>query len=118
MTWEGGTVADSIGAGKGVFSNVHASFTQLQHPRFSRIANSLHRWSADSTIQAGQNNSVLLVGGRGSGKSLCIERSVAEVCGRYNTDSTDPHVGVVRLTGSLHADERIAFREIARQLCG
>jgi len=26
-------------------------------------------------------------------------------------------VGVVRLTGLVHAEERTAFRELARQLC-
>lgn len=29
-----------------------------------------------------------------------------------------PQVGVIRLSGQVHADERTAFRELARQLCG
>lgn len=34
-----------------------------------------------------------------------------------NSNPTNPTVGVVRLSGLLHTDERVAFREIARQLC-
>lgn len=37
---------------------------------------------------------------------------------RFNTDPADPRVGFVRLTGLAHADERAAFKEMARQLCG
>jgi len=73
---------------------------------------------AESTIESGQNNSVLLMGGRGSGKTLCMERAIAKVCQEYNTDPADSLVGVVRLVGWLHGDERVAFKEIARQLCG
>lgn len=36
---------------------------------------------------------------------------------KWNTNSRDPLVCVVRLLGYAHADDRVAFREIARQLC-
>lgn len=45
------------------------------------------------------------------------ERTVAQLCAKYNTNPESPVVGVVRLTGLLHGAERVAFREIARQLC-
>ena len=37
---------------------------------------------------------------------------------RFNTNPGSPVVGVVRLSGLVHAADRVAFREIARQLCG
>jgi len=46
-----------------------------------------------------------------------IERVLAELQRRQNTDPANPTLGVVRLAGLLHTDERTAFREIARQLC-
>lgn len=46
-----------------------------------------------------------------------VERAVAELQRQCNRDADNPRVGVVRLAGLLHADERVAFREIARQLC-
>ena len=47
-----------------------------------------------------------------------VERAAASLMSRFNTDINDPRVGLVRLTGLAHADERAAFREMARQLCG
>ena len=46
-----------------------------------------------------------------------VERAIGEVCRRHNTDPANPVVGVVRLSGVLHGDERCAFQEAARQLC-
>jgi hypothetical protein len=45
-----------------------------------------------------------------------LERAIAGVTER-NTDPSNPSVGVVRLSGALHADERSAFVEFAHQLC-
>jgi hypothetical protein len=46
-----------------------------------------------------------------------VNRVLAELDTHYNPDKASPVVGFVRLSGLAHADERIAFREIARQLC-
>ena len=46
-----------------------------------------------------------------------VERAAASLCKRFNTDDKDPRVGFVKLTGLAHADERAAFKEMARQLC-
>lgn len=54
-----------------------------------------------------------MVGVRGQ----VVERTVAQLCTKYNTNPESPVVGVVRLTGLLHGAERVAFREIACQLC-
>lgn len=72
---------------------------------------------AENTINLGHNNSILLLGPRGAGKSLAVECALAAVAARYNTNVRDPIIGAVRLVGWAHADERTAFRELARQLC-
>lgn len=46
-----------------------------------------------------------------------LDRTVAELQQRVNTNPDNPQMGVVRLSGLVHADDRAAFQEIARQLC-
>jgi hypothetical protein len=46
-----------------------------------------------------------------------VERALAAVEERWNSDPRDPAVAVVRLSGLAHAEERTAFREVARRLC-
>jgi origin recognition complex subunit 4 len=71
----------------------------------------------ESTITEGFNNSILMFGAPGSGKSLAISRICSKANERWNSDPEDPRVVIVRLSGWAHSDERVAFREIARQLC-
>lgn len=65
----------------------------------------------------GSNHSFLLLGARGTGKSLVVHRVLAELKAKYNTDESRPVIGFVRLTGLAHTEDVVAFREIARQLC-
>jgi hypothetical protein len=51
------------------------------------------------------------------GVSQVVERVMRDLQHKYNVDSRSPVVGIVRLTGLMHADDRVAFREAARQLC-
>lgn len=46
-----------------------------------------------------------------------VERALAELQARFAAAAGGPEVGVVRLSGLVHTDERTAFQEIARQLC-
>ena len=69
------------------------------------------------TIEKSFNNSILVVGAPGSGKTLAVSRVVCQVQEEWNTAASDPRVGIVRLSGVEFSDERAAFREIARQLC-
>ena len=47
-----------------------------------------------------------------------VERALQTLASRHNpTSSSEPSVGVVRISGLLHLEERAAFQEIARQLC-
>jgi len=71
----------------------------------------------ESTVTEGFNNSILMFGAPGSGKSLAISRLCSKAQERWNLDPEDPRVVIVRLSGWAHSDERVAFREIARQLC-
>jgi len=64
------------------------------------------------TITGGQNNSVLLVGARGAGKTLVLDSALRQLRETHGTG-----VLPVRLNGMLHSDERVGMREIAEQLC-
>lgn len=46
-----------------------------------------------------------------------LERALRQAGSQFNTDSSNPTVGFVRLSGALHCEERAAFQEIAHQLC-
>ncbi|KAL6755628.1 hypothetical protein V8C86DRAFT_3137545 [Haematococcus lacustris] len=72
----------------------------------------LHAMVRDAT-----STSLLVMGQPGVGKTLAVERAVAAVCAHHNQPG-ERALGVVRLNGGLHCEERSAFQEIARQLCG
>ena len=65
----------------------------------------------EHTITAGEGNSMLVIGARGSGKTALVNKVLSEVSkdngGEYH---------VVRLNGFIHTDDKIALREIWRQL--
>jgi origin recognition complex subunit 4 len=65
----------------------------------------------EQTITAGEGNSMLVIGARGSGKTALVNKVLFEVSkengGQYH---------VVRLNGFIHTDDKIALREIWRQL--
>ena len=63
------------------------------------------------TIAAGEGNSMLVIGHRGSGKTNLVETIISnmakECCGDFH---------VIRLDGSIHTDDKLATKEIWRQL--
>ncbi|KAL4880416.1 origin recognition complex subunit 4 C-terminus-domain-containing protein [Aspergillus karnatakaensis] len=63
------------------------------------------------TVTVGEGNSMLLLGSRGSGKTAIIETIVSSLKTEHKGD-----FHVVRLNGFLHTDDRLALREIWRQL--
>ncbi|KAG8531709.1 uncharacterized protein KY384_003341, partial [Bacidia gigantensis] len=63
------------------------------------------------TVLAGEGNSMLITGPRGTGKTRLVEMAVSDLQ-RNNKD--DFHV--VRLNAFIHTDDKIALREIWRQL--
>jgi origin recognition complex subunit 4 len=61
----------------------------------------------------GESNSLLLLGGPGSGKSAIVTEALA------NLKAEHPDPGkfyTIRLDGQVQLDDKIALREIARQL--
>ncbi|KAF2787110.1 hypothetical protein K505DRAFT_379804 [Melanomma pulvis-pyrius CBS 109.77] len=65
----------------------------------------------EQTITAGEGNSMLLIGARGCGKTALVNKVLAEIS---KDNREDYHV--VKLNGFIHTDDKIALREIWRQL--
>ncbi|EXJ69049.1 uncharacterized protein A1O5_07984 [Cladophialophora psammophila CBS 110553] len=64
-----------------------------------------------ATITSGESNSLLLLGSRGCGKSLLIRHALTDL---RKTHGGDFHV--VKLNGFFQTDDKLALREIWRQL--
>ena len=106
-----------------------AATTLTLRPSAAAVAESLGRVVGDAVTLPHGATSALLVGPRGAGKTLVVERVLRSVKARVGCTCTltvgaalpegapPPRVGVVRLSGLLHWEERVAFREAARQLC-
>jgi hypothetical protein len=65
----------------------------------------------EQTVAAGEGNSMLIIGARGSGKTTLVETALESL-----TDSHSGEFHVVRLNGLLQTDDKLALREIWRQL--
>ncbi|KAF4126532.1 origin recognition complex subunit 4 [Geosmithia morbida] len=65
----------------------------------------------EQTVVAGEGNSMLLIGARGSGKTTLLESIIADVSKEHSQD-----FHVVRLNGFIHTDDKLALKEIWRQL--
>lgn len=65
----------------------------------------------EQTILAGEGNSMMVIGARGSGKTTLVESIVSELAKEHKEE-----FHVVRLNGFIHTDDKIALKEIWRQL--
>ena len=63
------------------------------------------------TVEAGEGNSMLIIGARGAAKSNLVETVVSEIGQQHSDDFY-----VVRLNGFVQTDDKLALREIWRQL--
>ncbi|XP_044490661.1 origin of replication complex subunit 4 isoform X2 [Mangifera indica] len=70
------------------------------------------KFSVSSSITEACNNSILLLGPRGSGKMAVLELVLNDLLVEYPDT-----LSVITLNGLLHSDDNCAFKEIARQLC-
>lgn len=65
----------------------------------------------EQTVSMGEGNSMLLLGSRGCGKTAIVESIISSLRKEHSND-----FHVVRLNGFLHTDDRLALREMWRQL--
>lgn len=65
----------------------------------------------EQTVMAGEGNSMMIIGARGCGKTLLVESVVSDLA----VESQDTF-HVVRLNGFIHTDDKLALKEIWRQL--
>ncbi|KAJ5970472.1 uncharacterized protein N7479_000390 [Penicillium vulpinum] len=65
----------------------------------------------EQTVSIGEGNSMLLLGSRGCGKTAIVESIISSLRKEHTND-----FHVVRLNGFLHTDDRLALREMWRQL--
>ncbi|KAI9783157.1 MAG: hypothetical protein M1816_001479 [Peltula sp. TS41687] len=67
--------------------------------------------TVSQTVLAGEGNSLLVIGARGSGKSTLVETVIDDLSVDHATD-----FHTVRLNGFIHTDDKLALRETWRQL--
>jgi len=65
----------------------------------------------EQTVTAGEGNSMVVIGARGSGKTTLVENVISDLSLQHKDD-----YHVVRLNGFIHTDDKLALREIWRQL--
>lgn len=63
------------------------------------------------TVLAGEGNSMMVIGARGCGKTLLVESVVSDLAAECQDT-----FHVVRLNGFIHTDDKLALKEIWRQL--
>ncbi|KAI4120038.1 MAG: hypothetical protein LQ338_007204 [Usnochroma carphineum] len=63
------------------------------------------------TVLAGEGNSMLVIGPRGCGKTALVETVLSDLAVEHRDDFI-----AVRLNGFIHTDDKLALREIWRQL--
>ncbi|KAL2200547.1 origin recognition complex subunit 4 C-terminus-domain-containing protein [Corynascus similis CBS 632.67] len=65
----------------------------------------------EQTVVAGEGNSMMVIGARGCGKTTLVESIITELSRQHQNQ-----FHVVRLSGFIHTDDKLALREIWRQL--
>ncbi|KAI1377603.1 origin recognition complex subunit 4 C-terminus-domain-containing protein [Hypoxylon crocopeplum] len=65
----------------------------------------------EQTVSAGEGNSMMVIGARGCGKTTLIEEIISDLRAEHQEE-----FHVVRLNGFIHTDDKLALKEIWRQL--
>ncbi|KAI0458622.1 origin recognition complex subunit 4 C-terminus-domain-containing protein [Xylaria acuta] len=65
----------------------------------------------EQTVLAGEGNSMMVIGGRGCGKTTMMEEILSDLRAEHSEE-----FHVVRLNGFIHTDDKLALKEIWRQL--
>ncbi|KAK4146792.1 origin recognition complex subunit 4 C-terminus-domain-containing protein [Dichotomopilus funicola] len=63
------------------------------------------------TVVAGEGNSMMIIGARGCGKTTLVESIITDLSKQH-----EQQFHVVRLSGFIHTDDKLALKEIWRQL--
>ena len=100
----------------GALRALRAQRTARVAPHLAKAFQNLNQL-VDATVRFGANGSAVLVGPPGCGKSVLVQQVVRRARAEYNKEGDTPTVGVVRLSGILHADDKAAVRHVASQLC-
>ncbi|KAI9276783.1 origin recognition complex subunit 4 C-terminus-domain-containing protein [Phascolomyces articulosus] len=69
----------------------------------------------DQTVSKGESNSCLIIGNRGTGKTMLVRRVLDDLAREYNRGDQEGFC-VIRLNGLIQSTDRLALNEIARQL--
>ncbi|KAL8647571.1 MAG: hypothetical protein Q9226_006375 [Calogaya cf. arnoldii] len=77
---------------------------------FEEESRKLHQL-VTQTVLAGEGNSMLVIGPRGCGKTTLVESVLSDLAFEHDDDFI-----VIRLSGFIHTDDKLALREIWRQL--
>lgn len=83
---------------------------RLQLVKLEQEYQELHQL-VKQTVLAGEGNSVMIIGSRGTAKTTMVETVIADMA----SDHRDVF-HVIRLNGFIHTDDKLALREIWRQL--
>ncbi|KAI1416771.1 origin recognition complex subunit 4 C-terminus-domain-containing protein [Hypoxylon sp. FL1857] len=65
----------------------------------------------EQTVSAGEGNSMMVIGARGCGKTTLMEEIISNLRAEHKDE-----FHVVRLNGFIHTDDKLALKEIWRQL--
>ncbi|KAI9706943.1 MAG: hypothetical protein M1820_004529 [Bogoriella megaspora] len=73
---------------------------------YAKVHSLLHQ-----TVVAGEGNSLLIIGARGTGKTTLVNQAIRDLAPEHSDN-----FHVIRLNGFIHTDDKLALREIWRQL--
>ncbi|KAJ4389979.1 origin recognition complex subunit 4 [Gnomoniopsis smithogilvyi] len=65
----------------------------------------------EQTVMAGEGNSMLIIGARGTGKTTMVDSVLSDIGLEHRNE-----FHVVRLNGFIHTDDKLALKDIWRQL--
>ncbi|KAI9467860.1 origin recognition complex subunit 4 C-terminus-domain-containing protein [Zychaea mexicana] len=69
----------------------------------------------NQTVGMGESNSCLMIGNRGTGKTMLVRRVLDDLAREYNRGDQEGFC-VIKLNGLIQSTDRLALNEIARQL--
>lgn len=70
----------------------------------------------EKTVKNAESNSVMIAGARGSGKSMVLERALSRLNAEVAKKTNGTEYYKVYLNGLIHTNDRIALRDIVKQL--